>query len=115
MSRPTTTDIAYGVAGYSTGPGYDIASGWGTIYAPTFVPALVRQIDRQHGPFRPSRVALDALNRLRSDISESAATVARGQTVTVTGRGFILGAAPRTGRRSWTASACTCRSRDSTG
>jgi hypothetical protein len=88
------TDTAYGVAGYSTGPGYDIASGWGTIYAPAFVPALVRQIDRQHGPFRPSRVALDALNRLRSDISESAATVARGQTVTVTGRGFIPGSTP---------------------
>ena len=88
------TDTAYGVTGYSTGPGYDIASGWGTIYAPTFVPALVRQIDRPHGPLQPRRVAQGALNRLRSDIRESAATVASGQAVTVTGRGFIPGSTP---------------------
>ena len=88
------TDSAYGVTGYSTGPGYDIASGWGTIYAPTFVPALVRQIDAQHGPFQPSRLAQDALNRLRSSISESAAKAASGQTVTVTGNGFIPGRTP---------------------
>jgi hypothetical protein len=88
------TDSAYGVTGYSTGPGYDIASGWGTIYAPAFVPALVRQIDGQHGPLQPSRVAQDSLNRLRSNISESAHTVASGQTVAVTGRGFIPGSTP---------------------
>jgi hypothetical protein len=88
------TDSAYGVTGYSTGPGYDIASGWGTIYAPAFVPALIRQINGQHGPLQPSRVAQDALNRLQSNISESANKVAGGQTVTVTGRGFIPGRTP---------------------
>jgi hypothetical protein len=88
------TDSAYGVTGYSTGPGYDIASGWGTIYAPAFVPALVRQIDSQHGPFQPSQRAQDALNRLQSNISESAYQVASGQTVTVTGHGFIPGSTP---------------------
>ena len=40
------TDTAYGVTGFATGPGYDIASGWGTICAPDFVPALVEQIDQ---------------------------------------------------------------------
>jgi hypothetical protein len=88
------TDSAYGVTGYSTGPGYDIASGWGTIDAPTFVPALVRQIDRQHGPFQPSRLAQDALNRLQSSITESADRVADGQTVRITGKGFIPGSTP---------------------
>jgi hypothetical protein len=88
------TDSAYGVTGYSTGPGYDIASGWGTIYAPAFVPALVRQIDSQHGPFQPSQRAQDALNRLQSNVSESAYQVATGQTVTVTGHGFIPGSTP---------------------
>jgi Subtilase family len=88
------TDSAYGVTGYSTGPGYDIASGWGTIYAPNFVPALVRQIDGQHGPFQPSRLAQYALDRLQSNISESAHAVASGQTVTVTGNGFIPGRTP---------------------
>jgi Subtilase family len=88
------TDTAYGVTGYATGPGYDIASGWGTIYAPAFVPALVRQIGRQHGPFQPSRIAQHDLNRLESNISESANHVASGQTVTVTGHGFIPGSTP---------------------
>jgi hypothetical protein len=88
------SDSAYGVNGYSTGPGYDIASGWGTIYAPAFVPALVRQLDRQRGPFQPSRLAQFELNRLESNISESARDVASGQAVTVTGNGFIPGRTP---------------------
>ena len=29
------------VQGYAAGPGFDVASGWGTVYAPNFVPALV--------------------------------------------------------------------------
>jgi len=88
------TDTAYGVTGFSTVTGYDLASGWGTIYAPALVPALVRQIDRQHGLFEPSRLALFALNRLQSRISESAFRVASGQPVTVTGSGFIPGSSP---------------------
>jgi hypothetical protein len=88
------TDTAYGVTGYSTGPGYSIAAGWGTIYAPAFVPSLVRQIDTQHGPFQPSQLAQFELNRLESNISESAFRVPGGQTVTVTGRGFIPGSTP---------------------
>jgi Subtilase family len=88
------TDSAYGVTGFSTGPGYSIASGWGTIYAPKFVPALVAQIDRQHGPDQPSRQAQDALNQLRADIGTSAGQAASGQTVTITGHGFIPGRSP---------------------
>ncbi len=88
------TDTAYGVTGFATATGYDIASGWGTVFAPDFVPALVGQIDRQHGPFQPSRIAQFELNRLQSRISSSAFRVASGQTVTVTGRGFIPGSSP---------------------
>ncbi len=88
------TDSAYGVTGYATGPGYSIAAGWGTIYAPAFVPALVRQINRQHGALQPSRMAQRELNRLESNISESAYNVASGQTVTVTGHGYIPGRTP---------------------
>jgi hypothetical protein len=88
------TDTAYGVTGFSTAAGYDIASGWGTIYAPAFVPALVAQIDRQHGPFQPGRQARDLLNRLQDNIRTSADKVARGQTVTITGHGFIPGRSP---------------------
>jgi subtilase family serine protease len=88
------TDTAYGVTGYSTGPGYDIASGWGTIYAPNFVPALVAQIDGQHGPGTPSRQAQDALNQLQGSTSASAGKVSSGQNVTITGNGFIPGSTP---------------------
>jgi len=88
------SDSAYGVSGYSTGPGYDIASGWGTIYAPAFVPALVSQINRQRGLLEPSRLARFELSRLESNVSESARYVASGQTITVTGKGYIPGRTP---------------------
>jgi len=88
------TNSAYGVTGFPTAAGYDIASGWGTISAPAFVPALVGQIDRQHGPDQPSRQARDELNRLQGDISTSGSRVTSGQSVTVTGHGFIPGRSP---------------------
>jgi Subtilase family len=91
---PGYTDTAYGVTGFSTATGYDLASGWGTIYAPNFVPALVGQIDKQHGPDQPSRQAQAALDQLQAHISTSAHQVAAGQTVTITGNGFIPGRTP---------------------
>jgi hypothetical protein len=88
------TNSAYGVTGFPTAAGYDIASGWGTISAPAFVPVLVRQVDRQHGPDQPSQQARDELNRLQANIKTSANRVSSGQTVTVTGNGFIPGRSP---------------------
>jgi subtilase family serine protease len=88
------TDTAYGVTGFSTATGYDLASGWGTIYAPNFVPALVGQINRQFGPFQPSRQAQAELNQLRAHVSTSAHVVTSGRTVTITGNGFIPGRTP---------------------
>ncbi len=42
------------VPGFAAGPGFDVASGWGTIYAPDFVPALVAasQASRQEAVTR---------------------------------------------------------------
>jgi hypothetical protein len=88
------TNTAYGVTGFPTATGYDLASGWGTILAPAFVPALVGQIDRQHGPDQPSRQAQAALDQLQANITASAGKVASGQNVTVTGNGFIPGSSP---------------------
>jgi hypothetical protein len=82
------TDSAYGVTGYQTAAGYDIASGWGTIYAPNFVPALVKEIGSQHGA--PAKTVRADLDGLRSDISVSAA----GSAEKVTGRGYIPGRTP---------------------
>ena len=36
-----------GVTGFRAGPGYDLDTGWGTIDAAKFVPALVKQIDHR--------------------------------------------------------------------
>jgi hypothetical protein len=58
------------------------------------VPALVRQIDRQHGLLQPSLLARAELGHLEAGISESARRVSSGQPVTVTGRGFIPGQSP---------------------
>jgi hypothetical protein len=88
------TNSAFGVTGFSTATGYDLASGWGTIYAPDFVPALVHQINSQHGPQAPSRQAQAALNQLQNNVTTSAPRVAQGQTITVTGNGFIPGRTP---------------------
>jgi Subtilase family len=88
------TNTAYGVTGFSTATGYDIASAWGTIFAPAFVPALVGQIDRQHGLAQPSLQARLELAHLETAISASARRVASGQSVTVTGKGFIPGRSP---------------------
>jgi type II secretory pathway pseudopilin PulG len=86
------TNSAYGVTGFPTGTGYDLASGWGTIFAPAFVPALVAQVNRQHG--LPALQARLQLGQLQARIRASAARVASGQTVTVTGTGFIPGSSP---------------------
>src|SRR5215475_7695821 len=76
------TNSAFGVTGFSTATGYDMASGWGTIYAPDFVPALANQIASQEGPDTPSRQAQDELNQLQANISTSADKVTTGDTVT---------------------------------
>jgi hypothetical protein len=88
------TDTAYGVTGYATGTGYDIASGWGTIYAPDFVPALVKQLDSVPGTDKPSRQAHRLFLALERNISVSSGKPRVGQTVTITGKGFIPGSTP---------------------
>jgi len=88
------TNSAFGVTGFSTGPGYDLASGWGTIFAPTFVPALVAQIDKMHGADRTSRQAHKLLLALGRKISASPRKAVVGQTVTISGNGFIPGRTP---------------------
>jgi subtilase family serine protease len=88
------TDSAYGVTGFATATGYDIASGWGTVYAPNFVPALVGQIDSSHGMLRTSRQAHQALFALEHKGSASPRKASPGQTVAITGTGFIPGSTP---------------------
>ncbi|HEX4223930.1 MAG TPA: S53 family peptidase [Pseudonocardiaceae bacterium] len=54
--------------GLSAGPGFDEASGWGTVNANTFVPALVNAVRAQQGPNTPQQQASTALAKLRGAI-----------------------------------------------
>ncbi|MBN9620114.1 MAG: S8 family serine peptidase [Actinobacteria bacterium] len=83
------TDAIEGVPGYQTGPGFDTASGWGTIYAPAFVPALSRAINGA-----PAREARAELARLQNDVWVNRPVLRSGSTVTVTGRGYVPGRTP---------------------
>ncbi len=83
------TNSTLGVKGYSTGPGYSIAAGWGTIWAPAFVPALVKAVDT-----RPAQAAAAQLSGLQHRLSLSAHSLPEGNELTATGNGFIPGASP---------------------
>ena len=70
-----------GASGFSARPGFDVASGWGTVAAPAFVPALVAAVRAGHDA--PRRQAAAALAGLRDS-----ARLAGG---VVTGSGFLPG------------------------
>ncbi len=86
------TNSAYGVTGYKTTQGYDIASGWGTLYAPDFVPALSKAITAQNRKANPPKQqAATQLAALQAHY-----TVASTATkITVTGFGYVPGASPK--------------------
>ncbi|MGH7918873.1 MAG: S53 family peptidase, partial [Candidatus Dormibacteraceae bacterium] len=76
-----------GLPGYKVTTGdFNIADGWGTIYAPNFVPALSRTVNRQ-----PALQARLQLQRLQSNTQVSRA---RGGQITVSGHGFVPGRMP---------------------
>jgi subtilase family serine protease len=52
------------VPGFTAGPGFDVASGWGTVYAPRFVPSLVAATQAAGQDRHVRQQALDALTGL---------------------------------------------------
>src|SRR6185437_14082922 len=74
------------VQGFTAAPGFDVASGWGTVDASTFVPALVAAT-RATGLARSARnEAGHELSRLEHGIRLSAGS---GGTTAVTSTGFL--------------------------
>jgi subtilase family serine protease len=53
------------VPGFTAGPGFDVASGWGSLDASKFVPALVAATRTEQGPNAPRQQAARALDALR--------------------------------------------------
>jgi subtilase family serine protease len=77
------------VPGFSAAPGFDVVSGWGTIDASRFVPALVASIRTQGQPTSLQRRAGDALERLQHGIRLTSTEIAPGHPASVLMSGFL--------------------------
>jgi hypothetical protein len=85
----TGNNTAYGVTGFSAAPGYDVATGWGTVDAARFAPALATASAQA-----PDRDALTIeaqleLTRLSLTAKASPVVLLPNQTSTVTASGFL--------------------------
>jgi subtilase family serine protease len=87
----TGNNTAFGVTGFSAGAGYDVATGWGTIDAGRFVPALAAASAHAADRDTLTRQAATQLAQLSLNASASPVIVARSHSVTITGHGFLPG------------------------
>ncbi len=79
------------VPGFSAAKGFDVASGWGTIYAPKFLPALVAATKADHDEAAWRQMAASELTALRHDLSLSVTNVPTGGTSYLLAGGFLPG------------------------
>jgi subtilase family serine protease len=79
------------VPGFTAGPGFDVASGWGTINASVFVPALALATEVSGEEFGSRAQAAFELSQLEHSIKLSSPNIAPGGTSTVTDGGFLPG------------------------
>jgi hypothetical protein len=77
------------VPGFAAGKGFDVASGWGTIYAPRFVPSLVAATRASHQDVAIRRQALGDLRRLQHNIDLSPVDVGSRSTCYLLADGFL--------------------------
>jgi subtilase family serine protease len=76
------------VPGFTATNGFDVASGWGTLDASKFVPALVNAVRGEHGGDTMQRQAASALARLQH-ASLTSTNVPAGATTYLLAGGFI--------------------------
>jgi subtilase family serine protease len=77
------------VRGFTAASGFDVASGWGTIRASTFAPALAKATEAAHQDAAVRAQAKTALVRLEHREQLSRSYVGRGGTTLLTGQGFL--------------------------
>lgn len=82
-------NTAYGVTGYSAGPGYDVATGWGTIDAAVFVPSLAYAVARAPKNGSLGQQAAAALKALEGTGRATPSKVAATGSLLVTSSGFL--------------------------
>jgi subtilase family serine protease len=84
-----TADGKVIVPGFHAARGFDVASGWGTINASRFVPALVAAIRAQHRDLATRRQAAAQLRRLQHSIRLSSTDIAAGKSAYLLDGGFL--------------------------
>jgi subtilase family serine protease len=79
------------VTGFSAGPGFDVASGWGTVSARAFVPSLVTATRAEDQEYFARRQASAQLNQIEHGIQLSPADIPAGQAAYMLDTGFLPG------------------------
>jgi subtilase family serine protease len=79
------------VPGFAAAKGFDVASGWGTIRASTFAPALARATQAAHQNAAVHAEAAMALTRLEKQEQLSSSDLGPGGTTLLTAQGFLPG------------------------
>ena len=77
------------VRGFAAARGFDVASGWGTIRADRFVPALVAATVAARQDRAVRRQAATALSRLEHRVALSRGSIGAGQTSHLSASGFL--------------------------
>jgi subtilase family serine protease len=89
VTDPNTGQVL--VQGFTAGPGFDVASGWGTIDASKFVPALVLATQAAGEERGVRQQAAGELTGLEHNVQLSGHVLGAGKTITVTSGGFLPG------------------------
>jgi len=79
------------VPGYTATTGFDIASGWGTIFAPDFVPSLVSATQAANEDATVRQQAKSALKALEAGIDLSSTTIPSGGSSNLSAGNFLPG------------------------
>lgn len=89
VTNPKTGQVL--VPGFTAGPGFDVASGWGTINASVFVPALVLATEVSGEELGSRAQAAFELSQLEHSIKLTSQNIVPGGTSTMTDGGFLPG------------------------
>jgi hypothetical protein len=82
-------NTAFGVTGFTARRGYDVATGWGTVNAARFVPALAKAVAGAPRAKSLGARATSDLATLKRRISATPAKPRRSRVTTIGGRGFL--------------------------
>jgi subtilase family serine protease len=77
------------VPGFAAGKGFDVASGWGTVNAATFVPSLVAATRAMHQEAAARQQAVSSLRQIEDGIQLSSTKIGSGKSSYLLDQGFL--------------------------